>query len=129
MLHLEPSELLLEKDLSPPTEQILKHLAGQVQGGGSQSTQTTRIERIYKRLNVTKAISQITEFFAESKKRIKREMKKVPSEIVLGDSDDDDDDDEGGLSASQKTDIVDTGEFASPRLEPVQSARKLIEKE
>jgi hypothetical protein len=57
-------------------------------------------------------------------------MKKVPSEIILGDSDDDDDDDddEGGLSASQKTDIVDTGEFASPRLEPVQSARKLIEK-
>jgi DNA mismatch repair protein MSH3 len=127
MLHLEPSELLLEKDLSPPTEQILKHLAGQVQGGGSQSTQTTRIERISKRLNVTKATSQITEFFAESKKRIKREMKKVPSEIILGDSDDDDDD-ERGLSASQKTDIVDTGEFASPRLEPVQSARKLIEK-
>lgn len=28
MLHLQPNELLLQKDLSPATDSIVKHLAG-----------------------------------------------------------------------------------------------------
>ncbi|GAA5990081.1 hypothetical protein JCM5350_001092 [Sporobolomyces pararoseus] len=129
MLHLQPSELLLQKDLSPATESIVKHLAGQHNSNSMNST--CRIEKIPKRPNSTQAISQITEFYAnEKKERKKKEMKKVPSEIVIDDSDDDDEErvseattggvegtrekveeeTEGGPSASQKTEIVETDE-------------------
>ncbi|GAA5932860.1 mismatch repair protein MSH3 [Sporobolomyces koalae] len=99
MLHLQPSELLLQLDMSSATESMVKHLAGQHDAGVPGST--CRIERIPKRPNVSKAISNITEFYAESKKRQKREMKKVPSEIILGDSDDEGE--EALPTASQKT--------------------------
>lgn len=37
MLHLQPSELLLQKDLSPKTESMVKHLAGQHKCASSSS--------------------------------------------------------------------------------------------
>ncbi|GAA5830215.1 hypothetical protein JCM3766R1_002826 [Sporobolomyces carnicolor] len=119
MLHLQPNELLLQKDLSPATESIVKHLAGRFNSGASGST--CRIERIPKRPTPSKATSAITEFYAESKKRQRSEMKKVPSEIVLEDSDED-----GGRpesvtargeedmpSASQKTELAVAGGSSS----------------
>ncbi|GAA5910183.1 mismatch repair protein MSH3 [Sporobolomyces salmoneus] len=116
MLHLQPSELLLQKDLSPPTESILKHLAGQHNAGTPGFT--CRIERIPKRPNSSKAISNITEFYAEIKEQRRKEMKKVPSEIVLGDSDDENGDEEmeKGPSTSQRTEIDENGEESTTQV-------------
>ncbi|GAA6063830.1 hypothetical protein JCM10212_003992, partial [Sporobolomyces blumeae] len=107
MLHLQPSELLLQSDLTPATESMIKHLAGQHNAGSPGFT--CRIERIPKRFTVAQATSKITEFYAETKARRKREMKKVPSEIVI-DDDSDVERDGGGShpqpSTSQRTEAA-----------------------
>ncbi|GAA6022808.1 hypothetical protein JCM11491_006414 [Sporobolomyces phaffii] len=103
LLHLQPSELLLQKDLSRPTESMVKHLAGQHNAGSPGFT--CRIERIPKRPSSSTAISNVTEFYAETKRQRKRDMKKVPSEIILGGDSDGDDTGTDAPGASQKTEV------------------------
>ncbi|GAA5919780.1 hypothetical protein JCM1841_005854 [Sporobolomyces salmonicolor] len=87
MLHLQPSELLLQKDLTSASESMVKYLAGQHNAGVPGFT--CRIDRIPKRSSTSQAMSAITEFYVSAKKRRRREAKKQPSEI-MPDSDEND---------------------------------------
>ncbi|GAA5986743.1 hypothetical protein JCM11641_007759 [Rhodosporidiobolus odoratus] len=107
MLHLQPSELLLQKDLTPKTDSMVKHLAGQHNAGAGDFT--TRIERISKRPNSAQATSTVSAFYADAKKEErKKAARKEPSEIVL-DSDEEDDQSESieGGSADQPSGVLD----------------------
>lgn len=110
---------MLLSTLTTADELVFHALLCRHSSGASGST--CRIERIPKRPTPSKATSAITEFYAESKKRQRSEMKKVPSEIVLEDSDED-----GGRpesvtargeedmpSASQKTELAVAGKVVS----------------
>ncbi|BGP13767.1 hypothetical protein JCM10213_006401 [Rhodosporidiobolus nylandii] len=106
MLHLQPSELLLQKELSSKTESMVKHLVGQHNAGTGDFT--TRIERIAKRPNATAATSTIQAFYAEARKEeIKKGLRKEPSEIVLEDSD------EGGEAAADDEGEAEKGKKAN----------------
>ncbi|GAA5894851.1 hypothetical protein JCM6882_006693 [Rhodosporidiobolus microsporus] len=106
MLHLQPSELLLQKDLSARTESMVKHLAGQHNVGVGDFT--TRIERITKRPTASQATSTVSSFYADAesaKSKGKGKGKAVqeqPSEIVLDSSDDSEAEDEPSAPASPK---------------------------
>ncbi|GAA6006379.1 mismatch repair protein MSH3 [Rhodotorula paludigena] len=98
MLHLQPSELLLQTDLSGKTEAMVKLLASQHNAGADDFS--SRIDRIGKRPSVSQATSTITEFYAATsqKKQGKgkaRETDEDLSDIVLSS----DDEDEAGLTA------------------------------
>ncbi|GAA6050091.1 hypothetical protein JCM3770_001365 [Rhodotorula araucariae] len=103
MLHLQPSELLLQQDLSSKTEAMVKYLAGQYAAGRTDFS--ARIDRIVKRPTAAQATSTVAAFFAkkvksaaagEDKRKGKgKAVEREPSEIVLSSDDDDDDDDEG----------------------------------
>ncbi|GAA6029240.1 hypothetical protein JCM8097_003582 [Rhodosporidiobolus ruineniae] len=96
MLHLQPSELLLQKDLTSKTESIVKHLAGQHNVGVGDFT--TRIERISKRSTASQATTVVSEFYAEAKKAERKKgkgLRKEPSEIVLGSDEEEEDADDG----------------------------------
>ncbi|GAA5848304.1 hypothetical protein JCM8547_004473 [Rhodosporidiobolus lusitaniae] len=90
MLHLQPSEMLLQKDLSSKTESMVQHLVGRHNTGAGDFT--TRIERIPKRSNAAQATSVVSEFYAKARKKEKgkwkgKEVSREPSEIVLDDTD------------------------------------------
>lgn len=112
MLHLQPSELLLQKELSPKTESMVQHLVGQhkcvrffachtcpAYGRAFRSAGTadfrSRIDRISKRASASQATSQISDYFASIKKREKgkekasngKALRKESSEIVLSSGD------------------------------------------
>ncbi|BGP37749.1 Mismatch repair protein msh3 [Rhodotorula kratochvilovae] len=93
MLHLQPSELLLQKDLSSKTEAMVKYLAGQYAAGRDDFS--ARVDRIAKRPTAAQATSTIAAFFAkkpEGKGKGKgkgKEVEREPSEIVLSSDDED----------------------------------------
>jgi DNA mismatch repair ATPase MutS len=60
LLHLNPTELLLQKNLSSQTESIVKHLSGM-----SSTSSSCRIERIKKQLSNEAALSYVTGFLSE----------------------------------------------------------------
>lgn len=60
LLHLNPTELLLQKNISSQTESIVKHLSGV-----SSTSSSCRIERIKKQLSNDAAHSFVTGFLSE----------------------------------------------------------------
>ncbi|GAA5822849.1 hypothetical protein JCM11251_004399 [Rhodosporidiobolus azoricus] len=100
MLHLQPSELLLQKDLTAKTESMVRHLAGQHNAGVGDFT--TRIERIAKRPTASQATSTVSTFYADAEKAKrkgkKKAVRKEPSEIVLDSSEE-----EGGVEPATHT--------------------------
>ncbi|BGP29936.1 hypothetical protein JCM10296v2_001688 [Rhodotorula toruloides] len=93
MLHLQPSELLLQKELSSKTESMVQHLVGQHNAGTADFR--SRIDRISKRPSASQATTQISDYYASVKKREKGKekasngeaLRKEPSEIVLSSGD------------------------------------------
>uniref|UniRef100_A0A0K3CG19 DNA mismatch repair protein MSH3 n=1 Tax=Rhodotorula toruloides TaxID=5286 RepID=A0A0K3CG19_RHOTO len=89
MLHLQPSELLLQEELSSKTESMVQHLVGQHNAGTADFR--SRIDRISKRPSASQATSQISDYLASVKKREKgkekassgKALRKEPSEIVF----------------------------------------------
>ncbi|KPV75658.1 uncharacterized protein RHOBADRAFT_52699 [Rhodotorula graminis WP1] len=100
MLHLQPSELLLQKELSGKTESMVKYLARQYAAGKDDFS--ARVDRISKRPTAAQATSAIASFYAKKatkgdkgdKKGKGKAVQHEPSEIVLSSDDDDDDDHE-----------------------------------
>ncbi|GAA5863812.1 hypothetical protein JCM1840_005775 [Sporobolomyces johnsonii] len=109
MLHLQPSELLLQKDLTSASESMVKYLAGQHNAGVPGFT--CRIDRIPKRSSASQATSAITEFYVSAQSRRRREAKKQPSEIML-----DLDEDEDHPVGSQTTQVSSDGVLGLPKL-------------
>ncbi|BGP22690.1 DNA mismatch repair protein MSH3 [Rhodotorula toruloides] len=102
MLHLQPSELLLPKELSSKTESMVQHLVGQHDAGTIDFR--SRIDRIAKGPSASQATSQISDYFASVKKQEKgsngRAVRKEPSEIVLSSDGEDEASDEADSRAA-----------------------------
>ncbi|TKA56264.1 hypothetical protein B0A53_01556 [Rhodotorula sp. CCFEE 5036] len=88
LLHLQPSELLVQQDLSSKTTAIVKYLAGHAAAGVPDFE--TRIETIKKRPSLSKASTIVGEFYT-AKRRAKAAQHAAQdhaTEIVLTSSDD-----------------------------------------
>ncbi|GAA5970599.1 hypothetical protein JCM8115_000833 [Rhodotorula mucilaginosa] len=88
LLHLQPSELLVQQDLSSKTTAIVKYLAGHAAAGVPDFE--TRIETIKKRPSLSKASTIVSNFYTAKRraKAAQRAAQDQASEIVLTSSDD-----------------------------------------
>ncbi|GAA5978239.1 hypothetical protein JCM10908_004283 [Rhodotorula pacifica] len=95
LLHLQPSELLIQQDLSSKSSAIIKYLAGHAAAGVPDFE--TRIEELAKRPSRSQAATIVSNFYATKRgvKASKQVARDQPSEIVLSSSDEDAEEGEG----------------------------------
>ncbi|SCZ97612.1 BZ3500_MvSof-1268-A1-R1_Chr4-3g07297 [Microbotryum saponariae] len=110
LLHLQPSEVVLQPQLSKQTQSIINYLVRQQSSGASDST--CRIDRMNKKLTTEAARKFITNFYICSKAAgasRKGKEKELTREIVIG-SDSEDDAEAGpniGMNGSCPSQVLD----------------------